>query len=115
MLVDWEKVCLELEAIFASKKSHGQSDLLLAVAELKADYRIPEGMPEQALRQYGNEIGAAIHRGEAPRPAEAAPVATERPDGPDIEASSLGTSQRPKEDTCQTHPPRSRTLATTQA
>lgn len=43
MLVDYERVLLELEGIIASKKSHGRNDLLVALAELKADFRIPRG------------------------------------------------------------------------
>jgi hypothetical protein len=109
MLVDYERVLLELEGIVASKKSHGRNDLLVAIAELKADYRIPEGLPEQALRQYGNEISFEIHHGggdpaDSTRPAEAAPV-SERPDGSDIEERQPAGLATSEEDTCQTPPP----------
>lgn len=101
MLVDYERVLIDLRGIIASKKSHGRNDLLVAMAELEADYRIPEGLPERALRQYGNEISSGIHA--APRPTEAAPE-SERPDGPDIAESTTASAQRPKEDTWQPTP-----------
>lgn len=77
MLVDYEKVVRDLKALIASKGSHGQRDLLAAVARLEAEHQLEEGLPERALRLYGVVFSDALLR-----PALEVPVSG-LPDGPD--------------------------------
>lgn len=65
-LVDWEAVVLDLECYIAAKNSHGQRDLLAKLAELRSEHRQLEGLPEKALRLYGDELVDALK----PRPTD---------------------------------------------
>lgn len=72
MLVDSERVLLELEDFFISKNSFGSRELLRKLVELKSECRITEGVPEKALRLYGvllsedlisaPDAGSTMHR-----------------------------------------------------
>jgi hypothetical protein len=53
MLVDNERVLLELKRHVASKSHHGQRDLLAEIARLETRNQLEEGLPERALRLYG--------------------------------------------------------------
>lgn len=53
MLVDAERVLLELKGYVASKSHHGQRDLLAEIARLEVSNQLAEGLPERALRLYG--------------------------------------------------------------
>lgn len=66
MLIDHERVLLGLKAHIATKRSHGQDELLRKLAELEVESRIPEG---QELFD------------ERPFPARSASVADRRPRG----------------------------------
>ena len=54
MLTDHERVLLKLKSHIAAKASHGQRDLLGLIGKLEAECAIEEGLPEKALRLYGN-------------------------------------------------------------
>jgi hypothetical protein len=56
MLVDTERVLLDLKRHLATKPHHGQRELALVIAELEAKHQIEEGLPERALRLYGMEF-----------------------------------------------------------
>lgn len=71
-LTDWEAVVADLEAYVLTRNSHGQRDLLAKLADLRSRHRQIEGLPEKALRLYGEELIDAVK----PRPA-----------GPDHEGS----------------------------
>jgi hypothetical protein len=53
MLVDVERVLLDLKRHIAGKSHHGQRELLSAIAQLEVAHRIEESLPERALRLYG--------------------------------------------------------------
>lgn len=53
MLVDHERVLLELKQHIGSKSHHGQRDLLAEIARLEVANAVEEGVPERALRLYG--------------------------------------------------------------
>lgn len=89
MLVDYERVVLELKGILASKKSHGGQALLADVARLEAEHQVVEGSMERAIRLYGFEIP-----GDLPRPTD--PLALEGAgDGhsTDVESPASTTDQ----------------------
>jgi hypothetical protein len=54
MLTDHERVLLKLKAHIASKGSHGQRELLGLIGKLEVECSVEEGLPERALRLYGN-------------------------------------------------------------
>lgn len=56
MLVDHEEVLLRLKEHIVGKNSHGQRDLLGVLTRLEVECRVPEGLPEKALRLYGEEL-----------------------------------------------------------
>lgn len=58
MLVDHERVLLDLKQEIAQKSHHGQRDLLALVATLEAKHRLDEGLPERMLRLYGVQVGS---------------------------------------------------------
>ncbi len=53
MLVDHERVLLDLKREIAEKSHHGQRDLFALIGELEARHAIEEGLPEKAMRLYG--------------------------------------------------------------
>src|SRR3954469_8142772 len=53
VLVDHERVVLDLKRAIVAKKSHGQRDLLALIAQLEVQHQLEEGVPERALRLYG--------------------------------------------------------------
>ncbi len=65
MLVDYERVLLELKRVLLTKKSHGADSLLAELARLEVKYQLLEGVPERALRLYGYEVP-----GDLPRPTD---------------------------------------------
>lgn len=69
MLTDHERVLLKLKAHVASKKSHGQRDLLATIAALEAECAVEEGLPEKALRLFGNRLSEDLLRQEQPQAA----------------------------------------------
>lgn len=56
MLVDWEAVVLDLEARLQTKGSWGRRELIEHLTEARVRHRIPEGLPEKALRLYGEQL-----------------------------------------------------------
>lgn len=60
MLVDFERVLLDLKTVLAAKKSHGGDSLLAEIARLEARHRCEEGLPEKALRLYGESLRDAL-------------------------------------------------------
>lgn len=57
MLVDYQEVVLRLTQEIASKKSHGQRDLLASIARLEAECAVPESLVERQLRLVVAAIG----------------------------------------------------------
>jgi hypothetical protein len=64
--VDYEAAWTDLQTYAASKTSHGQTDLLVKMAELADEHRVPEDLLEKAARLVGGPV--QITRSEA-RPA----------------------------------------------
>lgn len=54
--VDYEAAWTQLQAYAASKTSHGQTDLLVKMAQLADEHRIPEDLLERAARIVGGPI-----------------------------------------------------------
>jgi hypothetical protein len=81
-LVDYEAVVLDLEQLIRSKRSHGQRDLLDALADLRSRHRLAEGLAEKALRLYGDELHEALSR----------PAASRVPDRDEADAEALAPS-----------------------
>jgi hypothetical protein len=54
--VDYEAAWTELQAYAASKTSHGRADLLVKMAEVADEHRIPEDLLEKAARIVGGPI-----------------------------------------------------------
>lgn len=98
--VDYEAAWTELQAFAASKTSHGQTDLLVKMAQLADEHRVPEDLLEKAAR-LGPVI---IQRPEAqpsspddPRIAERMaeePPATDDQGGHDGRAASRGRGRK---------------------
>lgn len=61
--VDYEAAWTELQAFAASKTSHGQTDLLVKMAQLAEEHRVPEDLLEKAARLVGGPV--QINRSEA--------------------------------------------------
>lgn len=62
MLVDAERVLLDLKRHIASKSHHGQRDLLAEIARLEVQNQLEEGLPERALRLYGVKFAEDLTR-----------------------------------------------------
>lgn len=56
MLVDFEAVVIEIQDLARSKKSIGQHELLLRIAEAISNNRVAEGLIEKTTRLYGEEL-----------------------------------------------------------
>lgn len=56
MLVDCERVLLEVKRYIATKPHHGQRELSAVINSLEAEHSIEEGLPERTLRLYGLEF-----------------------------------------------------------
>jgi len=56
MLVDAERVVVEMKALIASKPSHGSRDLLAAIATLEARHRIAEDDWESWVRRLSHHF-----------------------------------------------------------
>jgi hypothetical protein len=54
--VDYEAAWTELQAYAASKTSHGVTDLLVKMAELADEHRVPEDLLEKAARLVGGPV-----------------------------------------------------------
>lgn len=72
MLVDFEAVLLDLKAVLVTKASHGRDALLAEIAGLEVKHRVTEGLPEKALRLYGEELADALRPAVSPPSLEAA-------------------------------------------
>lgn len=70
MLVDHERVLLEVKALVAAKPSHGASALLAAIAELEVSHRVDEGEMEMWTRRFGGHLYDSF-MGLLPRASEA--------------------------------------------
>lgn len=64
--VDYEAAWTDLLAYAASKTSHGQTDLLVRMAQLADEHKVPEDLLEKAARVAGGVVH--VNRPEA-RPA----------------------------------------------
>lgn len=95
MLVDYEALLLDLKAAVIAKNSHGQRDLLGLIARLEVEHRVEEGLPERAIRLYGQDLQEAL-TGSSREPATEVPVGD---NGHGSYARSLSDSPSPKEDT----------------
>lgn len=61
-VVDYEAAWLDLQTYVLQKRSHGQSDLVLRMAEIERDRRVPEGQEgfdPTPLRQQGRGLRPA--------------------------------------------------------
>lgn len=73
-LVDWEAAFLDLEAYIEGKdgRSFGQRELSDEMRRLRVRHRVPEGLPERAMRLLGPDLMEALRR----RPATPDPEAS---------------------------------------
>jgi hypothetical protein len=62
MLIDHERVLLDLKRSIAAKSHHGQRDLLAEIARLEVENVVEEGVPERALRLYGVALSSDLIR-----------------------------------------------------
>jgi hypothetical protein len=76
--VDYEAAWTDLQEHAASKTSHGREDLLVTMATIAAEHRIPEDLLEKAARVAG---GVPITRAEASPSSTADHQIDERMDG----------------------------------
>lgn len=60
MLVDYESAWHDLKKVINSKKSHGGAALLVEMARCEITHGVTEGLPEKALRLYGEELYQAL-------------------------------------------------------
>lgn len=60
MLVDYEQAWLDLKELISSKRSHGADTLLVEMARMEIACKTLEGLPEKALRLYGQELAEAL-------------------------------------------------------
>lgn len=74
MITDYEAVVADLRIYLVGKRSFGQRELIIKLTELEAKHRVEEGLPEKALRMYGNEIHEAITQPPASESAEREPA-----------------------------------------
>lgn len=58
--VDWESVVLDVVARLRTKNSHGQRELTDFITDSITAHRLPEGLPERALRVYGPELADVL-------------------------------------------------------
>lgn len=64
-LVDWHGVVLDLRAYLVGKdgNSFGQRELVQLLTELEVKHAQVEGLPERALRLYGEQLQEALNQG----------------------------------------------------
>lgn len=73
MVVDHEAVLADLEAHIQAKGSWGRRELIEYLAAARARHRVPEGLPEKALRLYGPQLIEVLRQ----RPATFDPEGTD--------------------------------------
>lgn len=96
MLIDHERVLLDLKRIIAAKSHHGQRDLLAEISRLEVENVVEEGVPERALRLFGVVLSDDLLRPPSQEP-RVAPV-----DGHNGDALRPG-SHRDKEERHERH------------
>ncbi|MGH2939444.1 MAG: hypothetical protein ACRDPE_15155 [Solirubrobacterales bacterium] len=68
--VDYEAAWTALQAYAASQTSHGQKDLLVKMAQLADEHRIPEDLLERAARIVGGPILITTAEGQPASPGD---------------------------------------------